>query len=160
MRGSTLPPAPTNSDSQKAVDLRKYRNLGFSEFLIKISAKSLVFGTTRSPRRVEHFSFLAQRIMTVRFPYIEEKRKKRKKNIYSLTVSRLSHFSFRLRPNLFHFYPLFIYLFLYLKWDPHVIFFFHFLVYFSSETNHFFPVSISFIIIEYSLNIYHFSIFF
>ena len=34
--------------------------------------------------------------------------------------------------------------------------FFHFLVLFSSETNHFVPVSISFIIIEYSLNIYIF----
>ena len=32
--------------------------------------------------------------------------------------------------------------------------FFHFLVRFSSETNHFVPVSISFIIIEYSLNMY------
>ena len=38
--------------------------------------------------------------------------------------------------------------------------FFHFLIRFSSETNHFVPVSISFIIIEYSLNIYHFSRFF
>ena len=34
--------------------------------------------------------------------------------------------------------------------------FFNFLVRFSSETNHFVPVSISFIIIEYSLNIYIF----
>ena len=33
---------------------------------------------------------------------------------------------------------------------------FHFLIRFSSETNHFVPVSISFIIIEYSLNIYIF----
>ena len=32
--------------------------------------------------------------------------------------------------------------------------FFHFLVRFNSETNHFVPVSISFIIIEYSLNMY------
>ena len=32
--------------------------------------------------------------------------------------------------------------------------FFHFLVRFSSETNHFVPVLISFIIIEYSLNMY------
>ena len=32
--------------------------------------------------------------------------------------------------------------------------FFHFLVLFSSETNHFVPVSISFILIEYSLNMY------
>ena len=32
--------------------------------------------------------------------------------------------------------------------------FFHFLVRFNSETNHFISVSISFIIIEYSLNIY------
>ena len=32
--------------------------------------------------------------------------------------------------------------------------FFHFLVRFSSETNHFVPVSISFILIEYSLNMY------
>ena len=38
--------------------------------------------------------------------------------------------------------------------------FFHFLVRFNSETNHFVPVSISFIIIEYSLCIYHFSRFF
>ena len=34
--------------------------------------------------------------------------------------------------------------------------FFHFLVRFSSETNHFVMVSISFILIEYSLNIYIF----
>ena len=33
-------------------------------------------------------------------------------------------------------------------------FFFHFLVRFNSETNHFIPVSISFILIEYSLNKY------
>ena len=32
--------------------------------------------------------------------------------------------------------------------------FFHFLIHFSSETNHFVPVLISFIIIEYSLNMY------
>ena len=32
--------------------------------------------------------------------------------------------------------------------------FFHFLVRFNSETNHFVPVSISFIIIEYFLNMY------
>ena len=32
--------------------------------------------------------------------------------------------------------------------------FFHFLVRFNSEKNHFVPVSISFIIIEYSLNMY------
>ena len=32
--------------------------------------------------------------------------------------------------------------------------FFHFLVRFNSKTNHFVPVSISFIIIEYSLNMY------
>ena len=34
--------------------------------------------------------------------------------------------------------------------------FFHFLIRFSSETNHFIPVSVLFIIIEYSLNIYIF----
>ena len=34
--------------------------------------------------------------------------------------------------------------------------FFHFLVRFNSETTYFIPVSISFIIIEYSLNICHF----
>ena len=34
--------------------------------------------------------------------------------------------------------------------------FFHFLVRFTSETNHFVPVSILFIIIEYFLNIYIF----
>ena len=33
MRGSTLSLGPTNFDSQNAVDLRKYRNLGFSELL-------------------------------------------------------------------------------------------------------------------------------
>ena len=38
--------------------------------------------------------------------------------------------------------------------------FFSILGLFSSETNHFVPVLISFIIIEYSLNIYHFSRFF
>ena len=38
--------------------------------------------------------------------------------------------------------------------------FFHFFVRFSSEINHFVPVSISFIIIEYSLNIYIFQDFF
>ena len=32
--------------------------------------------------------------------------------------------------------------------------FFHFLIRFNSETNHFVPVSISFILIEYSLNMY------
>ena len=31
---------------------------------------------------------------------------------------------------------------------------FHFLIHFNSETNHFVPVSISFIIIEYYLNMY------
>ena len=37
---------------------------------------------------------------------------------------------------------------------------YHFLVSFSPETIYFFPVSISFILIEYSLNIFHFSEFF
>ena len=32
--------------------------------------------------------------------------------------------------------------------------FFHFLIRFNSETNNFVPVSISFILIEYSLNMY------
>ena len=36
------------------------------------------------------------------------------------------------------------------------LFFLHFLVRFSSETNDFVPISISFIIIDYSLNIYIF----
>ena len=38
--------------------------------------------------------------------------------------------------------------------------FFQFLVIFSSETNHFVPVSILFILLEYSLYIYYFSRFF
>ena len=38
-------------------------------------------------------------------------------------------------------------------------FFFHFLVRFSFETNYFVPVSILFILIDYSLNIYIFEIF-
>ena len=37
---------------------------------------------------------------------------------------------------------------------PTCYLFFHFLVRFNSETNHFVPVAISFIIIEYSLNMY------
>ena len=41
----TLSLGPTNSNRQKAVDLRKYRNIGFSELLIEISVKSRVFGT-------------------------------------------------------------------------------------------------------------------
>ena len=51
----------------------------------------------------------------------------------------------------------FIFLFL-LMWDPHVPLY-SFLVHLSLETNYFVPVSISFIIIEYSLNICHFSAF-
>ena len=43
---------------------------------------------------------------------------------------------------------------------PTCLIFFHFLVCFSSEINHFVPISILFIIIEYSLHIYHFSRFF
>ena len=38
--------------------------------------------------------------------------------------------------------------------------FFHLLVLFSSETNHFVSVSILFILLEFSLHIYHFSRFF
>ena len=49
--------------------------------------------------------------------------------------------------------------FSFLMWDPHVPLF-HFLVRFSSETIYFVPVSISFILIEYSLHICHFSEFF
>ena len=37
--------------------------------------------------------------------------------------------------------------------------FFHFLVRFNSETNHFIPISISFILIDYSLNCAFFEIF-
>ena len=40
-------------------------------------------------------------------------------------------------------------------WDPHVHFY-SFLVCLIPETNYLVPVSISFIIIEYSLNIWHF----
>ena len=49
--------------------------------------------------------------------------------------------------------------FFFFKWNPHVLLF-HFLVRLNFETIYFVPVSISFILIEYSLNIFHFSEFF
>ena len=49
--------------------------------------------------------------------------------------------------------------FFFFRWDPHVPLF-PFLVCFSPETIYFVPVSILFILIEYSLNICHFSEFF
>ena len=113
----------------------------------------------RSPRRVEHFAFFAQRIPTVRFPYIEKRTKRRKKikNILSLMLS----LPVRHLPLLILILILILFYFIFIFCvGPTCHLFFHFLIRFSSETNHFVPVSISFIIIEYSLHIYHFSRFF
>ena len=44
--------------------------------------------------------------------------------------------------------------------ETHISFFLPFSIRFSSETIYFFPISISFILIEYSLHIFHFSEFF
>ena len=88
----------------------------------------------------------------VRFPYIKERSERKKKikiklnaRLLSLSLSRLLLFFF-----------CFIFILFYFKVGPTCPLFFHFLVIFSSETNYFVQVSVSFIIIEYSLNIYHF----
>ena len=114
---------------------------------------------TRSPRRVEHFSCLSRRILTVRNSGIEERTKKRKKMkrkenfCQNPSVHSCISFGFKF----FYFYFNF-FLFL-LMWDPHVPFL-PFSVRFSPKTIYFIPVSILFILIEYSLYICNFSEFF
>ena len=54
----------------------------------------------------------------------------------------------------------FVFFFSFSLSETHMSLLFHFLVHFSLETIYFVPVSISFIQIEYSLNICHFSKFF
>ena len=104
----------------------------------------------RSPRRVEPFRYCPDefRLSDFRISKREVREEKKKKIFISLFLS-LS------RP---HRPPFF--LFLFLKVEPTYSLFFHFLIRFSSKTNHFIMVSISFIIIEYSLNIYIFRDFF
>ena len=67
-----------------------------------------------------------------------EKKKKKKKKKYLSDAPSLS-LSATPIPFVFFFF----------NWDPHVPFFFHFLIRFSPETIYFVPVSISFILIEY-----------
>ena len=78
------------------------------------------------------------------------KEKKIKKNSISL---------YPLLPRSFLRHSSLLFSFFFLMWDPYVPLF-HFLVRFNPKTIYFVPVSISFIIIEYSLNIYLFSEFF
>ena len=79
----------------------------------------MFFVPTRSPRQVEHFSFLLDEFR--RFDFHISKREERKKNkknkIRTLPSLSLSDTSFN-----FYFFIIFI-LFI-LKWDPHVPFFF------------------------------------
>ena len=107
---------------------------------------------TRNPRRVEHFSYLARRIPTVRFPYIEERSERKKKKTKTLGLSISS-------PSL-SFVLFFILFYFILKWDPHVQFSFTSWSFLAPKQIIFRDFSISFIIIQYSLNIFHFSRFF
>ena len=161
MRGSILPHAPTNSNRQKTVDLRKpekTRNIGFFKFLIENSAKSCVFGSHALPSSSRALCFLYPTNSEVPISiYRIQKREKIKIKINfftsqdpSLSLSRHLPFSF----------VMFLFYFILFEVGSTRPLFFHFLVRFSSETNYFVPVSISFIIIEYSLNIYYFSRFF
>ena len=109
---------------------------------------------TRSPHRVEHFASCPDEFQRSDFHISKrearEEKNKNKNKCCSVSPSPVS-FSFS--------FVFFILLF-YFKVGPTCPIFFHFLVRFSSEINHFIPVPISFIIIEYFLNIYHFSRFF
>ena len=114
---------------------------------------------TCSPRRVEHFSCLSRRILTIRNSGIEERTKRRKKmkrnKNFSQNPSIHSCISFGFKFSDFYFI---FFLFL-LMWDPHVPFL-PFSVRFSPKIIYFTPVSILFILIEYSLYICNFLEFF
>ena len=103
---------------------------------------------TRSPRCVEHFRVYPDEFRPSNFRKSEKevKRRNKLKKISPPTKSVLTSLPIALTLML---------VFFLIKWDPHVPFYF-FLVRFSPETIYFVPVSISFIIIEYSLNICHF----
>ena len=100
---------------------------------------------TCSSRRVEHFRFCPDEFQRSDFRISKRKEKKRKRKIYSLTVGSLS-VSFRLRQILVFIFLSFIYFYFFILFlsGTHMSHFFHFLVRFSSETNDFVPVSISF----------------
>ena len=116
--------------------------------------------STRSPRLVEHFRSCPDEIRRSDF-HISKKEAREEKNKINKSLRMLSVST---SSSSFFFYSLFVYFILLLFLSgTHMssfFFFFHFFVRFSSETNHFVPVLISFIIIEYFLNVYHFSRFF
>ena len=118
--------------------------------------KSCVFGTPAEPSsRTTLFVFIPTNSDGQIFVNLRKKNyriKKLKINFLLLPSVFLS------RPHLCLFYS-FFFIFNFFKWDPQVHFY-SFLVRFSPETNYFVLVSISFILIEYSLNIFHFSEFF
>ena len=112
---------------------------------------------TRNPHRVEPFRSCPDEFRRFDFRISKREEKKRKIKINSLTALSLSLLLSE-KNFVFHFFILYLfyyYFYFIFKWDPYVPFF-HFLVRFSSEISDFVPVSISFIIIEYSLNICHF----
>ena len=110
----------------------------------------MFFVLTRSPRRVEHFSSYLDEFRLSDFHISKREAREKKINKIKIVPPRLC-----LKPFFVHFYVFFL-----IKSETHMSLFFQFLILFSSETNHFIPVSILFIIIEYSLNIYHFLKFF
>ena len=111
---------------------------------------------TCSPRRVEHFSCLSRRNPTVRFPLIREESKEKKKIYFSPSQFLVLHAPALSVRFLLH---AFVILFFSLS-GTHMSLFLPFLVCFSPKTIYFVSVSVSFILIEYSLNIYHFLEFF
>ena len=124
----------------------------YSLFHVEIRLNPVFLVLTRSPRRVENFRSLPDEIRRSDLREFEKEAKRRKK----INISLLS-----LRPLSFPFdsFPCMFCLFVF-KVGPTCPFFFHFLVRFSPETIYFVSVSIFFILIEYSLNICHFSKFF
>ena len=107
----------------------------------------------RSPHRVEHFASCPDEFRRSDFHISKRETRKEKK------IKKISR-SFSLCRQLSFLWFCFVFILFYFKVGLTCLIFFHFLVCFSFETNHFVLVSISFIIIEYYLNICHFSRFF
>ena len=111
---------------------------------------------TRSPRCVKHFRVYPDKFRRSNFRKYEnesKREKKLKKKLYLLhTILSFAFFSMA--------FDLAFYFFSFSLSGTHMSLFLHFSVHFSPETIYFVPVSISFILIEYSLNIFHFSEFF
>ena len=143
MHGSTLSLGLTNSDCQNAVDLRKYRNLGFSELLTLILGEIPCFWYSRVAL-VEWMNFRSwpDEFRRSKLHISKREAKKIKIKIYLLSRSSLS----RLPPK--NSAPPLIYIYISLRWGPHAPL--SLSVHFSSEIIYFVSVSILFIFNRHS----------